>query len=100
VNASEQTRSRSLSATFVLALLWCLWQTIRLPLLGLLVILEPIVRIVMSGFALIGTLTAFLFEFGGTRPFPFFGMLALSLGAFAVLALYEGLLELLSGRRR
>ena len=70
-----------------------------MPVLALLLILEPVVRIVLSAFALLMTLTAFLFEFAGTRPFPFFGALAVAIGAFCVLMLYEGLIQLLSGRR-
>jgi hypothetical protein len=97
VNASTESPSRSLGERFVLALLWCVWQAIRLPTLGVLVILEPVVRVILSGFALIMMLTAFLFEFASSRPFPFWGVLAVALGAFGLLVLYEGLIRLLSG---
>lgn len=95
VNASLENRRHSAFERIVLALLWCLWQAIRLPLLGLLVILEPVVRFVLSAFALLMTLTAFFFEFASTRPFPFLGILAVALGAFCLLAVYEGLIQLL-----
>ena len=76
---------------------WLVWQAVRWPVLALLVVLEPVVRIGLAGFALIGTLIAFFFEFLIARPdFPFLGMLAVSLGAYGVLALYYGLIRLLS----
>ncbi len=84
---------------FGVVVLWCAWQVIRLPALGLMTILAPLVRLLLTGFALVITLTAFLFEFATTgRDFPFFGMLALALGALAVLAVFETILSLLSGR--
>ena len=97
MDAPAQHRSRTVGEQVICALLWCVWQAVRLPLLVLLTILAPVVRIVLGGFALVGTLTAFLFEFGSTRPFPFFGMLAMSLGAYALLVLYEGLVQFLAG---
>jgi hypothetical protein len=102
VNASEDNRSRNVGEGLALALLWCAWQAIRLPLLGVLLILEPVVRLVLSAFALVITLTAFFFEFTSTRPFPFLGVLAVGLAAFALLALYEALIQFLravDGRR-
>lgn len=99
MNTSMENRSRSLGEKVVLAMLWCAWHAFRLPVLALLLILAPVVRIVLSAFALLMTFTAFLFEFAGARPFPFFGALAVGLGAFGVLMVYEGLIQLLSGRR-
>lgn len=102
VNVATDNRSRNAGERLVLALLWCMWQAIRLPLLGVLLILAPVVRIVLSAFALVITLTAFFFEFTTMRPFPFLGVLAVALSAFALLALYEGLIQLLQalhGRR-
>ncbi|HVZ31537.1 MAG TPA: hypothetical protein VG963_03880 [Polyangiaceae bacterium] len=98
MDAPKQYRSQDLVATVAFAVLWCAWQVIRLPLLGLLTILAPVVRLLLGGFAFIVTLMAFVLEFTSTRPIPFFGMLAVALGAWAVLAVYEGLIQLLSGR--
>ena len=97
MNASTEIDSRNLLARVVLGLLMVLWLAIRLPVLWLLVILEPVVRFVLSAFALLMTLTAFLFEFIGPPSFPFLAVLALGLGAYALLALYEGLIQLLQG---
>ena len=80
-------------------LLWLLWQGIRWPLFALLVILEPVVRLALSAFALLGTLTAFLFRFTRhTANFPFWGMLGVSLSCVGLLAVYYGGIRVLSAR--
>ena len=63
------TREREVSAVPSVArwALWLAWQAVRLPVLAFLVILEPVVRVVLSSAALLGVLTAFLFEFSGAR---------------------------------
>jgi hypothetical protein len=102
VDASTEIDSRKLLARVALALLMVLWLAIRLPVLWLLVILEPVVRLVLSAFALLMTLTALLFEFIGRPSFPFLAFLALGIGAYAVLVVYEGLIQVLQalgGRR-
>ena len=79
-------------------LLWLTWQAIRVPVLALLMILEPIVSTVLVAAALLGTLTAIFWKLASTRAdFPFFGVLALSVGCFLLLALYHGAIRLLSG---
>jgi hypothetical protein len=78
--------------------LWLLWQAIRLPLLALLTILEPIVSTLLAAAALLGVLTALFWKFAADRPnFPFFGTLAISVGCFLLLTLYHGAIRLLSG---
>ena len=76
-----------------------LWQLIRLPVLAFLIILEPLVSFFLSACALIGVLCAFFFKLTSNRPdFPFWGMLAGSLGCVALLAVYHGVIRLFSGR--
>jgi hypothetical protein len=77
---------------------WLIWQAIRVPALALLMILEPIVSTVLVAAALLGTLTALFWKLASNRPdFPFFGVLALSVGCFLLLTLYQGAIRLLSG---
>ncbi|MHB8816912.1 MAG: hypothetical protein ACYDAE_27120 [Steroidobacteraceae bacterium] len=79
-------------------LFWVIWQAIRLPALALLMILEPIVSTVLVAAALLGTLTAIFWKLVSDRPvFPFFGVLALSVGCFFLLTVYHGVIRLLSG---
>jgi hypothetical protein len=77
--------------------LWLAWQVVRLPVLAFLLILEPVVRLVLSSAALLGVLTAFLFEFSAAAPtFPFWGMVAISVGCMLALMAYYAFLRLLS----
>jgi hypothetical protein len=74
-----------------------LWALVRLPLLALLGVLEPLVRVLLAGGALLMTLTAIFFVL--VQPistFPFWGMLGLAAGLVLLLSLYYALLRLLS----
>jgi hypothetical protein len=57
------------------------WNGIRIPILAILMILEPIARFVLTTVALLGILASFFFEFSGSAPrFPFWIVFGLSLG--------------------
>jgi hypothetical protein len=93
----EPAEGRHLAARVALGLLLVTWTAIRLPLLAFLMILEPVVRVVLSGLALLVTLCAlFLVAVTPSGTFPFWGMLAAGLGCFGLLTLYYGLMRLLS----
>ena len=82
------------AATMVLRAAWTL---IRLPVLALVVILEPVARVILVGFALLMTLTAFFWvAVLGLSAFPFWRMLALAIGAWLLLAFYYALVRLFS----
>jgi len=73
------------------------WTLVRVPVLALLVILEPVVRVILAGFALLTTLTTlFWVAVLGLSAFPFWRMLALAVGAWLLLALYYALVRLFS----
>ena len=73
------------------------WPAARLPVFALLVILEPIVRVVLCGLAMLSALAAFFFEFLTALPeFPFWGMLGFSVGCALALMLYYALVRLFS----
>jgi len=97
---SETTDSagRPLALGVLAGALWLIWQAIRLPLLAVLKILEPIVSTMLAAAALLGTLTALFWKLASNRPdFPFLGVLALSVGCFLLLTLYHVVIRLLSG---
>jgi hypothetical protein len=72
------------------------WQLIRLPILTFLVILQPVVGLVFGGLALLGVLMSFFFKLSGAAPhFPFFIMLAISVGFGLALIGYEALIRYL-----
>jgi hypothetical protein len=73
------------------------WNAIRVPVLGALVLIEPVVRIVCSCALILGIIASVVFELSAVGPrFPFLVMLGASLGFGALLILYEGLIALLS----
>lgn len=77
-------------------MLGVLWKLIRLPLLLLLVTLEPVVALACGALALLGVLTTLLFAALHVPHFATVTVLALSLGFAASLLLYEGLIQLLA----
>lgn len=73
------------------------WTALRLPILALLVVLEPVIRVVLAGFALLMTLTALFFAcLRSLSDFPFWGMLGVAIGAFGLLAAYYAVVRLFS----
>jgi hypothetical protein len=72
------------------------WRVIRLPVLALVVILEPIITFVLAGLALLGVLTSILFKLVGPADFPVWTMLGISIGFVMVLTLVHALIRLLS----
>jgi hypothetical protein len=73
-----------------------LWRAACLPVLILLVILEPLVTFTLAALALLGLLTTLFFYLVGPPDFPLWTMLALSLGFAIVLVPYHALIRLLS----
>ena len=94
---SDNNSLRGACTTLAGGILWLLWQAIRWPVLALLIVLEPVVRFVLCGFALLGTLTALMLRFTVDRPqFPFWGMLGVSLSCVALQMLYYAAIRLFS----
>lgn len=73
-----------------------LWRVAGLPLLLLLVILEPLVTFMLAALSLLGLLTTAFFYLVGPPEFPVWTMLALSLGFAIALVPYHALIRLLS----
>lgn len=73
-----------------------IWRVACLPVLMLLVILEPVVTFVLAALALLGVFTTLFFKFVGPPGFPVWTMLALSLGFGIALVPYHALIRALS----
>lgn len=73
-----------------------LWHLVRLPILFLLVILEPVVGFACGGLALAGVMAVVFFELVAVPHFPMWTMLAISISFVFGLALYEGAIRLFS----
>jgi len=73
-----------------------LWRAACLPVLMLLVILEPLVTFAFAALALLGLLTTLFFYLVGPPDFPRWTMLGLSLGFALALVPYHALIRLVS----
>ena len=73
-----------------------LWRVACLPVLMVLVILEPLVTFVFATLALLGLLVTLFFYLVGPPEFHVWTMLALSLGFAIALVPYHALIRLLS----
>ena len=91
--SSGEFASRAIRATAR-----ALWIAVRLPVLTVLVILEPVVRVLLAGFALLFVLVACLLELTAPAALhvPFWGMLATGIGCAWLLALYYLVIRVLS----
>lgn len=79
------------------SLLWLLWQIVRLPLLAVLIVLEPFVSLVLTGFGFLGIVMALILKFSGDLPhFPFWLTMACSVSAILLLMVYHLLIRIFS----
>ena len=89
-------RDNAEQAKLEAVLLRALWFLVRLPIVTLLVILEPVVALVLGGLALAGVLTTIFFVLVHAPHFPAWTMLTISLGFGLALMFYEALLRVFS----
>ena len=86
-------------ATSALVALRFAWHSIRMPILAVLVILEPFVSVVLSALTVLGIFFALFFRYLVRLPhFPFWLMLGISVGCAVFLMLYYGIIRILSNR--
>jgi len=91
--ADEGNPLADIARGLLLLLVWI----VRAPLLLILAFLEPFIRFVLMGTALLGVLTGFVYKASGVAPhFPFWQMLGFSLGCVCLLAAYHALLRFLA----
>ena len=83
--------------TLVWRIFWILWQIVRLPVLAVLLVLEPFVSLVLTAFGFLGIVVALILKLSGDLPhFPFSLMMAFSIGAVLLLMAYHVLIEIFS----
>ena len=93
---AENAEGRGAPGCVSIGLLGFVWQLITIPVLTLLVIVEPIVTFVLAGLALLGVLTTLFFKLAGPPGFPVWTMLAISVGFAIALVPFHALIRLLS----
>lgn len=75
------------------------WNVVRLPIIATLAVLEPVVRTILAGIALLGILTAVFSEFVVRAPnFPFWPMIGVSVSSALLLMLYYAAMRVFSAR--
>ena len=72
------------------------WRLVRLPIVTLLVILQPVVSLVFGGLALLGVLMTLFSALIRLPHFPTWTMLTLSVGFGLAVRLYRGLILILA----
>lgn len=88
---------RETAAGVALGIVGVAWQALRVPTILFLLALEPFVRILLVAAAILGVLSAIVFEVSGVgRDFPFWFQISMSFGCLLVLALYYALIRALS----
>lgn len=74
-----------------------IWGVIRIPTLVVLSFLEPFVRLLLIGIAILSLLTGLLYKGSSAAPpIPFWVMACVSLGCVMLVPVYHGVLRLLS----
>ena len=93
----DDRRELSSGRTFAWSFLWVLWQVVRLPVLAVLIVLEPFISLILTAFGFLGIVVALILKFSGDLPdFPFWLMMAFSIGAILLLMAYHALIGLFS----
>jgi hypothetical protein len=78
----------------ILGLIWC---AVRVPILIVLAFLEPFVRFVLIGVAVLSVLTALVYKGSSVAPpIPFWVMICVSLVCVMLVPVYHVVLRLLS----
>ncbi|MGH8175256.1 MAG: hypothetical protein ACREV5_03215 [Steroidobacter sp.] len=88
---------RGTAAGVAVGILGVAWHAVRVPILLFLLALEPFVRILLIAAAILGVLSAIVFEASGAVPeFSLWFQILMSFGCMLVLALYYALIRVLS----
>ncbi len=74
-----------------------LWNFLRLPALAVLLALEPLISAALTVVGILGIAAALTLKLSGDLPgFPFWGMIAMSVGMLLLLTAYHALMALLA----
>jgi hypothetical protein len=84
-------------ANLLRGMLLFIWCIVRVPILIVLAFLEPFVRLLLIGIAVLSLLTGFVYLGSSVAPaIPFWVMACVSAGCVVLLAAYQGLLRLIA----
>ena len=87
----------SVVADLLRAMLLFTWGVVRIPILIVLAFLEPFVRLILVGIAILSLLTGLVFKGSSAPPpIPFWVMVCVSLGCVMLVPAYHAVLRLLA----
>ena len=90
-------RIRSARTSTALSVLRVLWRLVRVPLLAVLLALEPIASVILTAVGVLGITAALILRLSSVLPqLPFSDMLGFSAGALLLPAGYPALIEMLA----
>ena len=90
-------RTRPAYRRFAVGLLRALWTLIRLPVLAVLLALEPVASFILTTMGILGIAATLFLKLSGVLPrFPFWTLLAMSVGALLALTTYRILIGMLA----
>lgn len=91
------TDEGSVVADLLRAILLFTWDVVRIPILIVLAFVEPFVRLILVGIAILSLLTGLVFKGSSAPPpIPFWVMVWVSLGCVMLVPAYHAMLRLLS----
>jgi hypothetical protein len=94
-------RTAGVVVSFLLNVVAIAWQIVRLMIVALLMLLEPILGFVLCGLALVGAIVSVMLKFSGAVPqFPFWSALAISVGLYFAFLLYSVVVRALAPQPR
>lgn len=87
----------SVVADLFRAILLFIWDVVRIPILIVLAFLEPLIRVILVGIAILSLLTGLVYQGSSAPPpIPFWVMLSVSLGCVMLVPAYHVVLRFLS----
>lgn len=87
----------SVVADLLRAILLFIWGVVRIPILIALAFIEPLVRLVLVGIAILSLLTGLVFMGSSAPPpIPFWVMVCVALGCVMLVPAYHAVLRLLA----
>lgn len=93
----ENYRARASRPRCAASVLRVLWLFVRMPLLVVLLALEPAASFLLTAVGILGIAAALVIRLSGAlSQFPFWGMLGFSVGVLLLLTAYHSLIGLLS----
>jgi hypothetical protein len=94
--SSSRDEGSAVADAFRAALL-LIWCVVRVPIVVVLAFLEPFVRLMLSGIAVLSVLAGLVYKGSNVPPpIPFWVTLCVSVGCLLLVPIYHGLLRLLT----